>query len=333
MKRDERGIALLMVLWIMALLTVIVTEFAYSMRTEVNITRNFKEDMEFYYLARAGVERALAELSVDFDFNYLDGEGNVIFAKIEPLPGGIMEAPGMGAEISAGRRIHLGEGTYSYRIIDKEGRINVNVAVRNSFILNELLLQTGVKEKKTRDTIVDSMQDWVDKDDLHRLNGAEDSYYLSLTPPYHAKDGHFSTVEELLLIKGVTAEIFYGTPYKDVEKGGYKGLVNFVCITGSNRVNINTAPEEVLRALGYDDTKLDTLLSGRPHRSIPALLNRFPRGTFRPSLKSSYFTIESIGSTDMEEGKRVIRADVLQRGRGRQSLLRITGWNDNFYRR
>ena len=332
MKRNERGIALLMVVWIMALLTVIVTEFAYSMRTEVNITRNFKEDMQFYYLARAGVERALAELSVDFDFNYLDGEGNAVFAKIEPVPGGILETPEMGGEMPAGRRTHLGEGTYSYRIIDKEGKININVAVRNGLILNELLLQAGVKEKKTRDTIVDSIQDWVDKDDLHRLNGAEDSYYLSLTPPYRAKDGRFSTVEELLLIKGVTAEIFYGTPYKDVEEGGFKGLVNFISITGSNRVNINSAPEEVLRALGYDDAKLDTLLSGRPHRSIPAILNRFPRGTFRPALKSSYFTIEATGSTDMEEGKRVIRADVLRRGRGRQNVLRITGWNDNFYR-
>ncbi len=59
---NQRGIALMMVLWVMVFLTVIATEFAFSMRTEANITRNFKEEIQGYYLARAGIALALAEI-------------------------------------------------------------------------------------------------------------------------------------------------------------------------------------------------------------------------------------------------------------------------------
>ena len=67
--------------------------------------------------------------------------------------------------------------------------------------------------------------DWRDKDNLHRLNGAEDDYYLSLPQPYKCKNGDFTSIEELLLVRGVTPEIFYGglkdmvAVYQDKETG------------------------------------------------------------------------------------------------------------------
>ncbi len=60
--RCEKGIALFLVLWVLTLLSVIVGEFCYSMRTEVNITRNFKDQTEAYYIALAGLNRAIGEL-------------------------------------------------------------------------------------------------------------------------------------------------------------------------------------------------------------------------------------------------------------------------------
>jgi general secretion pathway protein K len=322
-----------MVLWVMVLLMVIVTEFAFSMRTEANITRNFKEDMQSYYLARAGVERALSELIPDYDYNQLDGEGSMVFVKIQPRPAGGTVAGEENLEMppAPGGETPLGDGAFSFRIIDLEGRININRVSkgRGTLILNELLRETGVKDKRVRDTIIDSVQDWVDKDDLHRLNGAEDSYYLGLNPPYRAKDGPFSTVEELLLVRGMTEDIFYGTPDLDIEEGGYKGLVNFISVTGSSRVNINTAPEEVLKALGYGEAGLELLRSGGQRRSIPSLLSRFPRGTFRPTVKSSYFTVEATGVSE-GGGKRMIRMDVWRRGGGARRALRVMRWDDNY---
>ena len=60
--KNENGIALFMVLWVLMLLSVIVGEFCYAMRTEVNVTRNFKEQTEGYYIALGGLNRAIGEL-------------------------------------------------------------------------------------------------------------------------------------------------------------------------------------------------------------------------------------------------------------------------------
>ncbi|MFQ5874397.1 MAG: hypothetical protein ACE5JL_11430, partial [Dehalococcoidia bacterium] len=125
-------------------------------------------------------------------------------------------------------------------------------------------------------------------------------------------------------------EIFYGTPDKGVDEGGYKGLVNFISVTGSNRVNVNSAPEEVLRALGYSEAELEALLSDRQRSSIPPFLRRFPKGTFKPTVRSSYFTVEATGISDSGKGKRVIRLDVLRRGKGGRRLVKVIRWDDNY---
>jgi general secretion pathway protein K len=65
-------------------------------------------------------------------------------------------------------------------------------------------------DDKEKDIIVDSILDWRDNDDLRRLHGAEDEYYQSLPDPYRAKNDDFESVEELLLVKGITPEIFHG---------------------------------------------------------------------------------------------------------------------------
>ena len=62
-KDDERGIALFMVLWVLALLTVIVSEFCVAMRTEVNMTRNFKEETQAFYIAGAGLNIAINRIT------------------------------------------------------------------------------------------------------------------------------------------------------------------------------------------------------------------------------------------------------------------------------
>ncbi len=63
--KSERGIALFLVLWVMALLTVIAGEFCYAIRTEANITRNFKEETQAYYIAVSGLFWAIGKLVVN----------------------------------------------------------------------------------------------------------------------------------------------------------------------------------------------------------------------------------------------------------------------------
>src|SRR4030043_543746 len=65
--RNSRGVALIMVLWVITILTVVVLEFSFAMRTEVNITKNFKEELQLYAIAQGGVQRAIAELILKHD--------------------------------------------------------------------------------------------------------------------------------------------------------------------------------------------------------------------------------------------------------------------------
>ena len=64
-RESERGIALVLVLWVMALLTVIAGEFCHAVRTEVNVTRNFKEETQTHYIAMSGLFLAVQELVVN----------------------------------------------------------------------------------------------------------------------------------------------------------------------------------------------------------------------------------------------------------------------------
>ena len=58
---------MIMVLWVVAILSVIVLEFSFAMRTEVNIAKNFKEETQLGAMAEGGVQRAIAELIYKHD--------------------------------------------------------------------------------------------------------------------------------------------------------------------------------------------------------------------------------------------------------------------------
>ena len=104
------------------------------------------------------------------------------------------------------------------------------------------LPEFGFDERKAGD-IADAIKDWIDADsDITAPGGAETSYYATLNPPYAAKNLPLDCIEELLMIKGITKELFTGTKERP-------GLSQFVTIYGDGFININTAPKLVLRAL------------------------------------------------------------------------------------
>src|SRR5207244_11419981 len=93
----------------------------------------------------------------------------------------------------------------AYRLSDEQARLNLNASPPDR--LDQLLLGFGLP-KSNRDTINDSLQDWRDANDDHRLNGAEsDDYYLKLPVPYRAHNANLESVSALLQIKGAPPEI------------------------------------------------------------------------------------------------------------------------------
>jgi len=113
------------------------------------------------------------------------------------------------------------------------------------------------------DVIVDSIQDWIDSNDLHLLNGAEDDYYGSLVPPYRAKNGPLDRVDELLLVRGVTPELLTGNPEAETPEG-QAGMIALVTATSSGKINVNSAPPAVLQSfLGLDEIQVEAIINRR----------------------------------------------------------------------
>lgn len=244
---EEKGVALLMVLWVLTILMVIVLSFSLMTRTETYATLAFKERMEMKFLAEAAIQRGIQEI--------LYMKQNPQLAQLEGSD--IWKTDGTPYSGS------LGEGDYSVRITDESGKIDINTLNDTSgIILKALLTQMGVEDENA-DTIVDSILDWKDADDLVRLHGAESDYYMSLSNPYKAKNANFDTLEELLLVKGVTYEIFFGSE-------GKRGLVDFITINSSmNVINVNAAPKEVLMAVpGITPEIADAIVDYRQNKRL-----------------------------------------------------------------
>jgi general secretion pathway protein K len=301
------GVALILVVWVMIILVAIVGEFSYSMRTEINITRNFKEEAQTYQLALAGIESAKFEiLSAEKPADiYVNENGILLFNQDEEEPE---------------RKDELGNGTLKYDIVDEEGKLNINKASQDQ--LEYIFLDSGVDFTEV-DEIVDSIIDWRDSNDLHMLNGAEEEYYRSLPEPYSCKDGPFDSVEELLLVKGMTPEIFYGSAGSSrgeedsEEEEAYDGVAQYLTVNGPGMININTAGRVVLEAaLGVE--KADNIILQREAGPIATPVKG-------GKVSSTFFTVTSTGANADGTIVRSVRT-IMQK---KENSLEPVYWNDN----
>ncbi len=342
---NHRGLALMMVLWILILLGALATEFAYSMRTEVNATKNYKEDIESYYLAKAGINMGIAELYKNASFHSIHPEhgfikGNVIESSIEDsnleVDGQVSNTPNkadedlsspeapleselgeLGFEIIERTDIPLGNGVINYRITDENGKVNINRASRE--VLVKTLEASGVERGDENSTIADSILDWIDKNTNHRLNGAESEYYLSLESPYEAKNDKIDNLDELLKVKGITEEILYGSPddtNENSENLTYIGLINFLTVQNVKSFNPNTAKPALL-PIFFSELQTQAILEAKEKR-----------GYYNRS-KSTHFKIESTGFINGSNTKRTIVAILEKFGESKDATLLIKYWNDN----
>ncbi len=299
---SQRGIALLVVLWMLTILMTTVFSFSLTARTETYSTLSFKEGMENKYLAEAGVERAISEIY--FRRKYQQDESAGVWRTDQTSYDG-----------------RLGNGYYVVRMTDESGKLDINSA--SDVLLKNLLLALKVKNEDV-ETIVDSIMDWRDADELHRLYGAESDYYMSLPAPYKAKNADFDTLEELLLVKGVTEGILYGA-------AGRKGIIEFLTVsTKNNRVNANSAPKEVLMAVpGMTPEIADSIIRFRQTKEIRSVpeIQQIVGDAF--ALMAPYiftgdtatFTIESTGHKGIEKTGYHIKATVMIDGTNRHRYL------------
>jgi general secretion pathway protein K len=178
--RAQKGIALVLVLWILALLTVMATGYSYTMRTEIKLTTNLLHKAQTKAFAEAGIWYTIAEFlkpQHEQDWKF-DGSTYAL---------------------------DFGQGSIRVSIQDETGKIDLNTAP--SELLDGLLKAVNVPDKE-RSSILQSILDWRDRDNLVRNKGAEDDDYELLDYGYGAKDGPFNTLDELQLVMGMTPSLF-----------------------------------------------------------------------------------------------------------------------------
>jgi len=239
----QAGAALILVLWTFTVLSALAAEFARAMRQEAQSTRNFKEDTVSRYVAVAGLNEAI--LAIQAFNGEFDNEDD-----LDDEPGAQEEEED--ARTQAIRSLLEGrgdwvEGTfngikYEVRAVDEGGKIPLNATAVDEELLRRIMDNLGYEEL-VASTVADSILDWRDEDDLHRVEGAEDDYYDGLKRPYQSKDAPFSAIEELLFVRGVTREMFHG----DDETPGLKEI--FSALSRYRHINVGTVGAAVEHAL------------------------------------------------------------------------------------
>lgn len=234
---NEQGVALLLVLWIFIFLFVVAFNFSRSVRDEAEAAHRFSDDTQGYYLAVAGFQRGM--------FDYVMQSRRP--TQQQPQA---MQQKDNAPDLFDGswREEDLGGGVSRVRFIDEGGKINLNRSDEN--LLRRIFTNIKIDEP-LRSILVDSILDWIDPDDLHRTNGAENDYYESLPTPYTAKNGPFDSVEDLLWVRGVTPALFFGSVQETAAgpetRVGLRQI--FTVDSPIDRVNLRTAPAEVIHAL------------------------------------------------------------------------------------
>ncbi len=105
--------------------------------------------------------------------------------------------------------------TVRYGITDECSKLDLNVATETQLrlLFEAVIQQDKENENPDVDQLIDSLLDWREAGSSPRPKGAKDEYYLAQTPPYRCKKGQFSTVEELLMVRGFTSWVMFGEDY------------------------------------------------------------------------------------------------------------------------
>ncbi len=178
-RRRARGTALLLVLWITALLAVILGSFAVAARTELQQSRNLFDTIRARLAAEAGVARAVYELN----------------------------RPGLDRWLADGRsyEIEFEGNTIEITVQDESGKVDINAA--DPATLQAMFVLAGSDEETAR-RIAAAILDWRDPDDLAQPEGAEDAEYDAAGLPYGAADYPFRLAPELQQVLGMDYELY-----------------------------------------------------------------------------------------------------------------------------
>jgi general secretion pathway protein K len=261
--------ALVLALLAVSFLMAVTVQLFTSVNWQVQASTNFRDSVSLGAMNRSGLSLARAALLADQNSNNFDSP----FDSWNTLDKNNLTTL-------------FGQSNITVTVTDLSGRLQVNALVSTE----KDVKKRNMQEKLQRDlwlrfltsgkvaieneaeaiVLIDSIKDWIDEDDDERDNGAEQGYYLSLERPYHPRNAPVLDPEELLFIRGMTKDIFYGNE-------DHPGIAGYLTVTGRDgKININSAPAPVLAALaeGLDDEMVQNMIAFRKDEGNRDALSR-----------------------------------------------------------
>jgi len=316
----RRGGALLIVLWLTAALSAIAFSVANTVRGETERTSTAVDELRGRHLAAGAIERTLLYILWGPSHKNEDGSTRFWENGISRLD---LRFPG---------------GDTRVEIIPANSRLNVNSASGED--LYRLLLALEVEPTRAEE-ITDAILDWRRP---RRGLSIFDRHYMSLTPSFLARHASFEETEEVLLVKGMTPEIFYGSYTRDrdgrlVRRGGFRDCVSVYGSTST--FDVNTADPALLVSVGVAPSVVNEIVRRReiqPFRNGGEFdqLRRFAGdGAGRLRLGgTAIYTIRATARPRLQNGqlsdmRRSVAATVRIQRPGVRPPYRILRWYDS----
>jgi general secretion pathway protein K len=251
-KKEHNGFVLVVVLCMVIMLGILLFGFNHKSRAGLLAVDDLRKSQQALNCARAGQNIAIAAIR--------DTEDIQTNRKLRNL-------------LSGEDTVSLDEGSCSITVTEESGKLNINLLQDENGQINRTIIDQLLRliDLLNRENFGDfhisyglapSIIDWIDSDDevtflpfiKHENSGAESDYYSNLTPPYRCRNNSFEMTEELLLVKGVTQQLF-------------DCLQDFITVRGDEKININWASKHVIQSLSE---KMDPVLAQMiiDHRKI-----------------------------------------------------------------
>jgi general secretion pathway protein K len=319
----EDGVILIAILWVFVAIAVIALSFSKESFVEVASARNSQSMESSYYAARAGMMGAIYQIIQKRMLPSVQQQGDQ-----EPDPIDLGTVTGK-----------FGNAVYRVDVQDDSGRISLNAVQADQL---RALADVIKIPQNDADIIVDSIMDWKDANTTPLANGAEDDYYQTLNPPYKAKNKNFDTLEELLLVKGVTPDYFYGHLERSSSDGSIftrYGLSRYLTVYSSRQqVNVNYAPLAVLKSIpGLSEETAQSIYNRRltkPFKTLDEItrdlaINLGDTGRYLMVAQTNIYFLTASARVENSRVQRVLRAVVNCPDLSSDTRYKILYWNEN----
>jgi len=319
--KSRRGTALLAVLWLSAALSAIAFTVARTVRAETERTSTEVDELRARYLAAGAIDRAL--LYIEWGPSYKNPDGTPKYFQV-PTP--LL-------------RFDFPTGSAFVEIIPETAKLNVNNAPPRE--LAGLFLALGVDDGRAQGMIA-AIQDWRGPSPGGSFTQF-DQHYLSLSPSFRARHASFQEIEELLLVQGVTPDLFYGSYTRDAEGKlvGRPGLRDCLSVYGSQgTLDANTVSPAVMQAIGIDPGAAAAIVAFRNNtvikdpRQISSFLGGGKVGSRLGLAPSSIATLRAtarlhLANGQMSDATRTVAALIKFFGPPLEPPVHVMRWYDS----